>query len=234
MRKNDSCTRSTLKHLSLVLALTLMFSGLPVEALASVELEAESLNKAECLADETVGEITAEISEAETEEVITPDEFITDPDTYGENTGVIEINQCFSYHTGRNDGVEKLIDEFVARKKTAVMMKIPGSDKKGYTKEQAEKELDSYSVEVYAVRNGVESSNPELFAEGAEAFSAKIAFDINCEKDGYYAVTVFDNGPNPGTYNFHWYKDGSKVAERKAAFFETNPLNILIVPVKAY
>lgn len=105
--ENDTCTRSTLKHLSLVLALTLMFAGLPVEALASVEQEAGSFDAAEYVSDETMGEITEVIPEAETSEILTTDESITDPDTYGENTGVIEINQCFSYHTGRNDGVEK-------------------------------------------------------------------------------------------------------------------------------
>ena len=244
MRKLITRKRIISRYLCLVFALTLMLTGLPTEAVAAAEqnntddvtvgIAEETAD--EISAEETAKETGAESSAEETAEVVEEDEAGADLAGSNEDLGTIEINQCFSYHTGINDGNQVLMQQFAAGKKTVVMMKIPGSDTAGYTQNQAEQEVGDYTLEVYAVKNGVESSNAELSSYGEEGgFAVKIAFDDDCEKAGYYAVATFDNGPDPGTYKFHWYKGEEEIAEaRTATFFETKPLNILIVPVKAY
>lgn len=151
----------------------------------------------------------------------------------GQTTETIEINQGLSRHTGLNDGNETLINDFVAKKQTVVMMKIPGSD--NMNEDQAKSAVANFKLEAKAVTNGQEADNCELTASG-DNFSVKEAFDADCDiVSGWYAVANFPTGPDKGTYNFH-IKDGDKEigVNNGVNFYETKALNILVVPVKGY
>ena len=151
----------------------------------------------------------------------------------------IEINQGMSIHVQNKGKDETYMNDFVAKKKTVVMMRIPGSDASGYTKENAEEVVKNYSLECKAVTNGSEAENNELSCDGS-SFSVMQAYD----RDGdptkpWYAVASFPTGPDKGSYNFHIYetKDGNKTevsVNKGVNFFDTQTLNILVVPVKAY
>ncbi len=144
----------------------------------------------------------------------------------------VEINQGLSLHPGLNDGQESYINDFVAKKQTVIMIKIPGSD--SMTEDQAKEAVKNYKMEARAVTNGQEADNAELSANG-DNFSVKRAYTKFCELDGWYATASFANGPDKGTYNFH-IKDGDKeIAQNLGVnFYETVPLNILVVPVNTY
>ena len=154
-----------------------------------------------------------------------------------ENT--IEINQGMSIHVAKDGKDETYMNEFVAKKQTVIMMKIPGSDADGYTEDTAKETVKNYSLEVKAITNGSESDNNELACAG-DSFSVSQAYDRDgAQTNGYYAIANFPTGPDKGTYNIHLYetKDGNKneIATNKGVnFFETQNLNILVVPVKAY
>ncbi len=153
----------------------------------------------------------------------------------GEEKGTIEINQGFSYHTGLNDGNETYLETFVARKKTAVMMKIPGSASISMDEAAAKEAVKNYKLEAKAVTNGQEADNCELTADG-DAFSVKRVLDKDCDLvAGWYAVANFPTGPDKGTYNFH-LKDGDNEigVHNGVTFYETQKLNVLVVPVNAY
>nr|MCR5304702.1 hypothetical protein [Lachnospiraceae bacterium] len=67
----------------------------------------------------------------------------------------IEINQGLSYHTGLNDGNETYINDFVAKKTTAIFAKLPGTE--GKTETEARNTYTSLKLEAKAVTNGQES-----------------------------------------------------------------------------
>ncbi len=169
------------------------------------------------------------ISPNEAEDTVSGDET---EEAAGEDSGTIEINQAMSIHTGLNDGNPTYMSEFVAGKRTAVMVKIPSSD--SMEEAAAKNAAANYTMVAKAVTNGQEADNNELSGDANP--------DVLCTYDdeddqtkGYYAVWNFPTGPDKGTYNFI-VKDGdNEIARREGiTFYETNNLNILVVPVKGY
>lgn len=150
-----------------------------------------------------------------------------------DSSNIIEVNQGFSIHVGVNDGNETYLNEFVAKKQTVIMMKIPGSDDMDQAK--AEEAVKNYKIEVKAVNNGQEAGNNELSADGG-SFSVQQAYTKDSEvAAGYYAVANFPEGPDKGTYNIHWKDGDNEIATNNGVvFYETEKLNILVVPVNAY
>ncbi len=145
----------------------------------------------------------------------------------------IEVNQGLGRHIAMGSNDETLLDNLVAGKTTAVVMKMPGSD--DFTKEQAESAKAKYKLEAKAVTNGQEADNCELTANG-DNFSVVQLFDKDCDiVKGWYVIAQFPQGPDKGTYNFH-IKDGDKEIGRQnsVTFYDVNKLNILVVPVEAY
>lgn len=149
------------------------------------------------------------------------------------NQPQIEINQGFSIHTGVNDGNETYMNDFVAKKKTAVMMKIPGSDDVDEAK--AKEIIKDYKLSVRAVTNGQVSDNEELKAD-ASNFNVMQAYDQDNDiTKGYYLVVNFPEGPDKGTYQFEITNGNETVSKNEGVnFYETQPLNILVVPVNGY
>lgn len=149
----------------------------------------------------------------------------------------IEINQGFSMHySDIRKNSATYMNDFVAKKQTVIMMKIPGSDADGFGKDKAEETVKNYKFFAKAVTNGEEASNNELSADG-DSFTVKAAFDDdNDQTKGYYAVLNFPEGPDKGTYNLYVQdNNGQEISSNKGVnFFETQTLNILIVPVKTY
>ena len=155
----------------------------------------------------------------------------------GDGVVTIEVNQGFSYHTGLNDGKFEptYLTTLVAKKKTAVMMMIPGSDADGYSEDNAKQAVANYKLEAKAVVNGQESDNCELTADG-DSFRVMQAYDNDCDVvRGWYAVAIFPTGPDKGTYNFHIKSGDTEVGKQEnVTFYETQNLNILVVPVNGY
>ncbi len=151
----------------------------------------------------------------------------------------IEINQGMSIHVAKDGNEETYMNEFVAKKQTVFMMKIPGSDADGYTEDKAKETVKNYSLEVKAITNGSESDSNELSCAG-DSFSVTQAYDRDGDQTkGYYAVANFPTGPDKGTYNIHLYETNgdnkNEIATNKGVnFFETQNLNMLVVPVKGY
>ena len=145
----------------------------------------------------------------------------------------MEVNQGFGFHVGLNDGKETLEDSLVAGKKTAVVMKIPGSDE--MTKEQAEAAKANYKLEAKAVTNGQEADSCELTADGSN-FSVVQLFNKDCDLEkAWYVVANFPKGPDKGTYNFYIKNGDTVIGQQKTVnFYETKNLNILVVPVNGY
>ncbi|MBR5420339.1 MAG: hypothetical protein IK115_04250 [Lachnospiraceae bacterium] len=198
----------TSRILGIMLSLVMVFSSAPITSYATDE---EPVLKA----DEAV-------AEAEADEV-------QPADGEGEAAIEIEINQGLSKHVAIKTGDESLINEFVARKQTAVMFKIPGSESASEAPS-----AQNYKLEAKAVTNGQEADSAELTADGS-AFTVQRAYTKDCDLDGWYAVASFPTGPDKGSYNFHIYEGDKEIATRNGVtFYETNPLNVLLVPVKAY
>lgn len=195
---------------------------------------------------ETVVETVAETetaTEETTTEAVTETETETETEVALEEDSLpyIEINQGLGKRvpvTGKADD-EALMNDLVAKKQTALMFKIPGSDADGYTEEQAKAAVANYSIECKAVNNGTEAENNELSCNG-DSFDVLQTYDRDGDlTKGYYAVARFPEGPDKGSYNFHAYetKDGNKTeiaANKGVNFYETQKLNILVVPVKTY
>lgn len=234
------------KYLSLILTLAMLAGSMPlntygaepdiggelIDVTESLQVDdicpalGEDVPSEDRIADETGPDhLTEEPSGVTEEEILIPDG--------EESTNYIEINQGLSSHTGLNDGNETLINEFVAGKQTVIMAKIPGSDE--FTEEQAKSAVTNYRLEAKAVTNDQEADNCELSASG-DNFSVRQAYDKDCDVvKGWYAVVNFPTGPDKGVYNFYIKNGETEVAENKGVkFYETEPLNILVVPVNGY
>ena len=258
--KEGSMTRkktSKKRLLAMMLSLALLVAMMPAnifaaenpanEALAGQETGAEAAEPASeeagTEAAEPGAEETAAPEETNGDEAAPAEETLSEngPAEVSEESSeeaagdvvTIEVNQGFSYHTGLNDGNETYLTTFVAKKTTAVMMKIPGSD--SFTEEQAKQAVANYTLQAKAVVNGQESDNNELSADKGN-FEVKQVYDKDCDVcAGWYAIVNFPTGPDKGTYNFH-IKDGDNEVGKleNVTFYETKNLNILVVPVNAY
>ncbi|MBQ7564346.1 MAG: hypothetical protein IJT16_10190 [Lachnospiraceae bacterium] len=227
------------RGLCLAICLALLSGGIPLdvygaepEAFAEL-IEQQGFESAEVTATtaEDPGEVSSALvasdSLADTVESLKEGEEDTEPAQPTE-VAQIEINQGLSSHTGKEGGDETLINSFAAKKETAVMMKIPGSD--SFTDTQAADAIKEYKLEAKDVQSG----RVELNASG-DSFSAKQAYDKDCNNAGWYAVAEFSTGPDKGTYDFSIRNGETEVGKReKVTFYETTSLNILVVPVKAY
>ena len=246
MKKNtDIKTTVTLKKILCgMLSAAMIVTSMPIGALAA---EAGSADAFAGITEEAEAEVIIDAEQfAETGAAVTAeaDEIIAlgDGEEGGETTteqpaatevGRVEINQGFSAHTGLNDGNETYMNDFVAKKQTAVIVKIPGSD--DFTEDQAKSAVANFKLEAKAVTGGQESDNCELTASG-ENFSVKRAYDKDCDVvKGWYATANFPTGPDKGTYNFHVKNGDTEIATSNGVnFYETKPLNILVVPVNGY
>ncbi len=238
------------KLLAALLSMALLLTAMPVSAFgaeaaeepaAAVETPAEAEEEIVEIGDPEEAEAVAAPAEEAGEpavlseneaEVISANEAETEEAASAE-VGTIEINQGFSYHTGLNDGNEVYLTTFVAKKKTAVMMKIPESD--SMTEDQAKEAVKNYKLEAKAVTNGQEADNNELEA-GGDSFVVKRVYDKDCDLvAGWYAIANFPTGPDKGTYNFHLKNGDTEIGKHEGVtFYETRNLNILVVPVNAY
>ena len=124
MKKFGTCKISTKSFLCLILSLALIIVGGPAEAIAAGVVPENEATGAESEAYEAAVEddvIDTAVAEGEDGEEATeqpseqPSEQPKDDTT---TKGDIEINQCFSNHTGLNDGKEVPINQYVAKKKT--------------------------------------------------------------------------------------------------------------------
>lgn len=157
-------------------------------------------------------------------------------DTASEKVEAVEINQGFSLHTKREGGQETLIRDFVALKKTAIIMKIPGSE--SYTQEDAEDEASDYTLEVRAVSGGRESDDCELCdtLDNLEVTVTRL-YDSDCNPEsGWYLSLNINEGFSKGVYNFRIKDENDTVIGENLgiSFYDTRNLNILILPAKAY
>ncbi len=176
-----------------------------------------------------------EITEVEVVEVELTETESAAPDT-AYSVEDIEINQGFSKHTKREGGEQTLIREFAASKKTAIMMKIPGSE--ALTQEAAREKANGYEIEVNAFIGGRESDDYELY-DTLEDLGFKVIrmYDKDCNPEsGWYLEFILPEGLSKGVYNFRINdSEGNKIGEATGIrFYDTQDLNILIVPVKAY
>ena len=248
--KKMTLTRRKWRYLSLILTLAMLAGLMPLNTYAAETVaDAELIEPAEAglledtypaagddepvlLEDQTADE--ADTGVLTEELVLDVEDEVISKDGEGDETNYIEVNQGLSSHTGLNDGNETLINEFVAGKQTVVMARIPGSD--DFSEEQAKSAGAGYRLEAKAVTNDQEADNCELTASG-ENFSVKQAYDRDCNVvKGWYAVVNFPTGPDKGVYNFY-IKDGEgkEVAVNKGVkFYETEALNVLVVPVNGY
>ncbi len=232
------------KMLCGVLSAAMIVTSMPLGALAA---EAGFDNAFAGITEETEAEVIVDAAQPEAEYALgtaDADEVIAlgDGEEGGETTteqpaatevGRVEINQGFSAHTGLNDGNETYMNDFVAKKQTVVMVKIPGSD--DFTEDQAKSAVANFKLEAKAVTGGQESDNCELTASG-DNFSVKRAYDKDCDVvKGWYATANFPTGPDKGTYNFHVKNGDTEIATCSGVnFYETKPLNILVLPVNGY
>lgn len=230
--------KSALKRfLCIPLIVMMLIAQMPVGVLAADAVISDDA-EVSVSADETedAAAVSADEAEAVSEDETAAAEEAAEEasDVAEEETNNIEINQGMSIHTGLNDGNETYMNTFVAKKATAVMMKIPGSD--SMTEEQAKAAVANYKLEAKAVTNGQEADSCELTASGADQFSIKQTYTADCDLTaGYYASVKFPTGPDKGTYNFHWYNGDNEIAKFEGVtFYETKVLNILVVPVKGY
>lgn len=240
MKKHIKGNTAFRRFLCVPLTVMMLLAQTPIGAFAADKAPADDEEKTEAVieADYLVSEDEEPVVSADKAET----EAKADEDASAEEAPIaadgeannIEINQGMSIHTGLNDGNETYMNTFVAKKTTAVMMKIPGSD--SMTEEQAKAAMANYKVEAKAVTNGQEADNCELTASGADQFSLKRTYTVDCDLTaGWYASVKFPTGPDKGTYNFHWYDGSNEIAKYEGVtFYETKVLNILVVPVKGY
>ncbi len=141
---------------------------------------------------------------------------------------IIEINQGFSYHEKKDqdkDADTELQKNFVASKKTYIMVNLQAKKE-----EDAKKEVENWQL--YYTAAG--SDNAELTWKG-EAFSFEQSYDKNSNDAGLMATVALETGPAAGKYDFCLKNGSDEIANRKDIhFYETNPLNILAVPVTSY
>ena len=140
----------------------------------------------------------------------------------------IEINQGFSYHEAKDqdkDNEPALMNNFVASKKTYIMVSANAANE-----EAARKEVEKW--ELYYTAAG--SDKAELTWKGEE-FSIKRSYDKNSNDAGWMAYVALETGPAAGKYDFYLKNGSNEIANRKGVdFYETKPLNILAVPVTSY
>ena len=172
------------KMLCGMLSAAMIVTSMPIGALAAEAGSADAFagitEEEEVIIDAEQLEETDAALTAEADEVVA----LGDGEEGGETTteqpaatevGRVEINQGFSAHTGLNDGNETYMNDFVAKKQTAVIVKIPGSD--NFTEDQAKSAVANFKLEAKAVTGGQESDNCELTASG-DNFSVKRAYGL--------------------------------------------------------
>lgn len=198
------------------------------------------------VSDDSVSEdvVVAEVSENEVSENEVSGNEVSE-NAVGDATVDIEINQGLSNHlkldaaaTREADGGITKMNDFVAKKQTAVMFMVPGgadSNNQTITEDAAKAIVANYKLSVKAVVDGNESESEALTAD-ASNITLKSFYDKDSDTAaGWMAVISFPEGPDKGTYNFHLFDNGTEVGTNNGVnFYETKTLNILAVPVTGY
>lgn len=254
-RKNVKMSRSLALLLAGILTVTTVMPVMGAEVNEEVaieisdEISVDDVELSEDVATEVVEEDSVIAEDAEAE-IVDEDAAIAEDDVVVEDAAEvvdvvvadgaegsqIEVNQGMSIRvpvTG-NAGDQTYMNEFVAKKATAIMMKIPGSDE--FNEEQAKNAIKNYVLKCKKVENGAETETDALSPANGDVMSVLQAYDRDGDvTKGWYAVVNFPEGPDAGTVNFHWNDGETELSKNEGVVFrDTQTLNILIAPVKAY
>ncbi|MBR6328738.1 MAG: hypothetical protein IKR68_03730 [Lachnospiraceae bacterium] len=234
--------------LACVLAVSMLFgtntvqlmAAEPYEEAAFVETEAvmedvadvEQAPEAVAAEEPEAAEPTAE--EAVQEEVVTAS---AEEDAVGGEEINIEINQGFSLHEKKDmlksDSLTYM-SNFVAGKATAVMFSVAAD-----TEEAAKEKVKNWKLYYKPVDKDGNEGNAEVtwdkLADEAE-FKKYYDENSNTVSGNIMVVASLKTGPSKGKYTFYLDDaDGKNIAKMgNIDFYDTQPLNILAVPVTAY
>ena len=239
-------------RLACLLAVSMLFGTNTVQLMAAepyeeaVSVEAEAVTE-EVNDEEQAPEVAASeeaVAEEPTEDEATEEEVVSEAaeeDVVGDKNEVnIEINQGFSLHEKKDmlkDQTLTYMSNFVAGKKTAIMFSV-AADSEAAAKEK----VKGWKLYYCKVDDNGNEGNPEETWGKDKDISEEVDFEkyydenSNTVSGNMMVVASLKTGPSKGRYTFYVEDaNGNKIGKMdKIDFYDTQPLNILAVPVTAY